>query len=391
MFWRLPPSVRSLCFSNIRPYSSSKTVDPLRILFCGSDEFSSISLHALHRAKSENPELIASIDVIHRPGKRTGRGLKTIREGMGSPISMVEHQLTAKSVPIKQVAADELKLPTHIIDTFTGWTPPKPLDLIIAVSFGLFVPPRILNSAKYGGLNVHPSLLPDLRGPAPIHHTLLKRRSHTGVTIQTLHPKHFDQGTILAQTPSPGVLVPPIVDAHAWGPTGLLTQTLGELGGQMLVDVLRTRAFIPPIPDAGWYSQSDGPVEHAEKITPAHRYIDFSTATAEDLLTRDKVLGHLWCDCSGTRIIVDALQDTPFVDGVANREPGLYLIKMSQQVSSIYSPDLPHLVMRLSGGRVLEVSKSTAAGGKKGMGNHHVEQKLEASSRWLPSEELLTF
>lgn len=36
----------------------------------------------------------------------------------------------------------------------------KPLNIVIAVSFGLFVPPRILNSVKYGGLNVHPSLLP---------------------------------------------------------------------------------------------------------------------------------------------------------------------------------------------------------------------------------------
>ncbi len=36
-----------------------------------------------------------------------------------------------------------------------------PVNLIIAVSFGLFVPPRLLRLAKYGGLNVHPSLLPE--------------------------------------------------------------------------------------------------------------------------------------------------------------------------------------------------------------------------------------
>ncbi len=43
--------------------------------------------------------------------------------------------------------------------------PPRPhgngINLIIAVSFGLFVPPRILNGAKYGGLNVHPSMMPE--------------------------------------------------------------------------------------------------------------------------------------------------------------------------------------------------------------------------------------
>ena len=39
--------------------------------------------------------------------------------------------------------------------------PPTSPNLIIAVSFGLFVPARILNNAKYGGLNLHPSLLPE--------------------------------------------------------------------------------------------------------------------------------------------------------------------------------------------------------------------------------------
>jgi methionyl-tRNA formyltransferase len=38
--------------------------------------------------------------------------------------------------------------------------PRNPVDLIIAVSFGLFVPSRLLDAAKYGGINIHPSLLP---------------------------------------------------------------------------------------------------------------------------------------------------------------------------------------------------------------------------------------
>ena len=65
--------------------------------------------------------------------------------------------------PIKAYA-EEAGLPVHPISTFTGWQPPsskwKDINLIVAVSFGLFVPPRLLNLATYGGLNVHPSLLP---------------------------------------------------------------------------------------------------------------------------------------------------------------------------------------------------------------------------------------
>ena len=56
-----------------------KKSEPLRILFCGSDDFSCASLEALHREHVDSPGLIQSIDVVVRPGKRTGRGLKVIQ------------------------------------------------------------------------------------------------------------------------------------------------------------------------------------------------------------------------------------------------------------------------------------------------------------------------
>jgi methionyl-tRNA formyltransferase len=62
---------------------------------------------------------------------------------------------------MKSMAGTELDLNVHQIDTFTGWTPPESFNMVVAVSFGLLVPPRILKAAKYGGLNVHPSMLPE--------------------------------------------------------------------------------------------------------------------------------------------------------------------------------------------------------------------------------------
>lgn len=59
---------------------ATRSFDPLRILFCGSDEFSIASLKALHDYRVKHPDQIASIDVVCRPGKRVGRGLKKIRE-----------------------------------------------------------------------------------------------------------------------------------------------------------------------------------------------------------------------------------------------------------------------------------------------------------------------
>lgn len=80
-----------------------------------------------------------------------------------------------------KLLAEDLGLKIHQRETFTKWDVslenpqlipyyegvteilklPEGTNLVIAVSFGLFVPPRILKSAKYGGLNVHPSLLPE--------------------------------------------------------------------------------------------------------------------------------------------------------------------------------------------------------------------------------------
>ena len=57
---------------------------------------------------------------------------------------------------------DSLKLPNLVLTIVQPPLPSEgPINLVIAVSFGLFVPPRILNGAKYGGLNLHPSLLPE--------------------------------------------------------------------------------------------------------------------------------------------------------------------------------------------------------------------------------------
>ena len=65
----------------IRSYASQVTFEPLRVLFCGSDEFSIASLRALHKEHERDKALIESIDVVSRPPKLVGRGFKDTREG----------------------------------------------------------------------------------------------------------------------------------------------------------------------------------------------------------------------------------------------------------------------------------------------------------------------
>ncbi|GAP84496.2 putative methionyl-tRNA formyltransferase [Rosellinia necatrix] len=321
-----------------RRYSTSpkkKASDPLHILFCGSDEFSCASLEALHREHVQNPDLIRSIEVVVRPGKRTGRGYKTVRD------------------PPLRSLANELNLPIHERDTFTGWDMPPTTNLIIAVSFGLFVPPRLLRGAKYGGLNLHPSLLPDLRGPAPLQHALLAGRSLTGVSLQTLDARAFDRGLVLAQTPAdaaaPGALVVPPGPARGRTVPALLA-LVTPVAARLLVDGLRDGLHVPPLEDRGWWARrrrgSDVNVNvnvnvdededeafaalsllHAPKITKEDRRLspsllllrrdgDDGGAAAAVLARRQAAIGPLWFwsrDRRGRRmrVIVEDLEELP--------------------------------------------------------------------------------
>ncbi|KAM0287210.1 hypothetical protein ACHAQH_000524 [Verticillium albo-atrum] len=270
----------------------------------GTHEFSIAALRALHEEHLRKPSLIESLDVVIRPGKPTGRGLRTIRQ-----------------VPIKSTAQD-LGLPIHEINTFTGWAPSFDINLIIAVSFGLLVPPRLLRLAGYGGLNLHPSLLPDLRGPAPLHHTLLQNRPFTGVTLQTLHESKFDHGTILAQTPLPGIRVPPgtnLQDLH-----GIITPPAAE----MLVQGLRDGLHVPPLRSAGWTPSEQHLVglRHAPKLTKQHKQILWREWAADDFIRHENVLGPLWSELQTRkgrkRVIFEGLEVASASAGGAQETEG---------------------------------------------------------------------
>jgi methionyl-tRNA formyltransferase len=81
--------VRALSVSSFRnPWRCNRSFsvergapEPLRILFCGSDDFSISSLKALDSIRLHDRGLVSSVDVVCRPGKRVGRGLKEIRDG----------------------------------------------------------------------------------------------------------------------------------------------------------------------------------------------------------------------------------------------------------------------------------------------------------------------
>lgn len=72
------------------------------------------------------------------------------------------------------------------------------LDLIIVVAFGQILPSDILSIPKFGVINLHPSLLPELRGPSPIHYAVLKKLKYSGISIMALD-EGVDSGPVIAQ------------------------------------------------------------------------------------------------------------------------------------------------------------------------------------------------
>ncbi|CAK7275567.1 Methionyl-tRNA formyltransferase [Sporothrix epigloea] len=227
---------------------------------------------------ADAPGRIESLDVVVRPAKRTGRGRTTITES-----------------PVKDLAT-QLGLPIHERDTFTGWSPPSPsMNMIVAVSFGLFVPKRLLRAARFGGLNVHPSLLPDLHGAAPIEHAILLGRSRTGVTVQTLDETTFDGGRRLLQGPYDGSadtqvglpLPPRCTSAN-------LHQLLAPLGANLLLEVLRRGLYLPEHANINVSDPSLERTAPAPKLTKADQQVPWRDQTAADIDRRARALGDLW-------------------------------------------------------------------------------------------------
>lgn len=133
-------------------------------------------------------------------------------------------------------------------------------DLGIVVSYGKIIPKEIVNLPKLGLINIHPSLLPLYRGPAPIVSAILNGDKETGVTIIKID-EEMDHGPILAQ------------EKINLGGDELredLEKTLAELGGELLVKTLR--AYIDG--NIEMKNQDHSKATYVKKITKADGEID---------------------------------------------------------------------------------------------------------------------
>lgn len=232
----------------------------MRVVFFGTPEFAVPSLLAL---VGEGFDVAA---VVTQPDKAQGRSRSTL---VSSPVKTAA---VAESLPVLQ--PERPKDPAFIAEL-------KRLqpDVGVVVAYGHILTPEVLAVPRLGMVNVHPSLLPELRGAAPIEWAILNGLTKTGVTIMQMEAG-LDSGPILHQIPHS---LPDDVTG------GELSEHLAEVGAQALIETLAMMA-------------SDGP-----KPVPQHH----DRATYAPKLTRET--GHIaWDrDASTLRRVVQALDPKP--------------------------------------------------------------------------------
>src|SRR2546423_11923723 len=139
---------------------------------------------------------------------------------------------------------------------------------------------------------------------------MLRGETHTGVTLQTLHPTEFDAGVVLDQTPEPGVSIPnPTSYSYAD-----LRNISAAMAAEMLVKAIRERSFIPPyrhIREGSGKRGTRAP-SFAPKIEPRMRCLDFLTMDSSQILRMNRALAPLWAEArftngrSTTSVIFDS-------------------------------------------------------------------------------------
>ena len=182
----------------------------MKILFMGTPDFALPTLKALHATGED------MVGVVTQPDKPRGRGhimtpppIKVYAEQAGIPVF--------QPATLKNGAFDEQ---LKALDP----------DLIVVVAYGKILPLSVLDYPKYGCINVHGSLLPLLRGAAPMQRAIIDGHKVTGITTMYMG-EGLDTGDMLLKREIP------IEDDDNFE---TIHDKLAELGASTLIDTLKS-------------------------------------------------------------------------------------------------------------------------------------------------------
>ena len=216
----------------------------MKIVFMGTPDFAVNVLQGL----IDNYDVVG---VVSQPDKRIGR-----------------HQVLTNT-PVKELALKydiPVFQPIRIREDYEDILNLNP-DLIVTCAYGQIIPKTILDYPRLGCINVHASLLPKLRGGAPIHKAIIDDYETTGVTIMYMDVK-MDSGDIISQREVK------ILDSDN---LESLHDKLSEVGTSLLLDTL------PSIIDGSnsRTKQDEDEVTYAYNIKREEEHIDFSKTSRE--------------------------------------------------------------------------------------------------------------
>ena len=214
--------------------------DNTSIAFLGTAAFAVPSLKII---LDNNLNLVG---VLTRPDRPAGRGRKVAVS------------------PVKEMALEygqKVYQPESKIDLENELLHIRP-QLIVSVAYGMFLPTPVLAIPPLGAVNLHPSLLPAYRGPAPIQRALMAGEETTGVSIFFMTPQ-MDAGDLILQQ-SAGI---DPLDSF-----GTLSHRLAPMGAQSLLEAIKLiiSGEAPRIP------QDDAQASYAPLITGDDEIIDWS-------------------------------------------------------------------------------------------------------------------
>ncbi len=210
----------------------------MNIVFMGTPDFAVPILEAVHKAFGVSL-------VVTQPDKVVGR----------------KRVLTAP--PVKKMA-ESLQIPVFqpqkIRREYEQILTIKP-DIIVTAAYGQIIPKPLLDIKPYGAINIHASLLPSLRGGAPIQRAIMERHEKTGVTVMQMS-EGMDEGDILLARAIP------IAPRET---TQTMHDKLSQLGKTLCletIDALKQNA-IKPVP------QNDARATYAPNLKREEEHLDF--------------------------------------------------------------------------------------------------------------------
>lgn len=210
-----------------------------KILFMGTPD---IAVAMLERIIQDGYEVIG---VVTQPDKKVGR-----KQVLQMP-------------PVKEVALQHalpVYQPIKIKEDYEAFLT-MDIDLIVTCAYGQFIPQRLLEYPSEGSINVHASLLPKLRGGAPIHKAIIEGHEETGMSIMRM-VKKMDAGAVMAQC-----RVPITQDDTM----GSLYAKLAKAGADLLSESM-PKIFAH---EANFCEQNEAEATFAYTISKEEEHVDF--------------------------------------------------------------------------------------------------------------------